>query len=72
MGGGGGGGGGGGRPKLTWTKLTDKDCREWKLMSVDSQERRTLRSGVRSAMCAARQLHGKGPTDVEDAPAPAF
>ena len=28
---------------------------------------------MRSAMCAARQLHvpGKGPTDVDDAPAPA-
>ena len=29
------------------------------------------RSGVRSAMCAASQLPGKGPTDVDDAPAPA-
>ena len=28
-------------------------------------------SGVRSAMCAASQLPGKGPTDVDDAPAPA-
>ena len=26
---------------------------------------------VRSALCAARQLPGDGPTDVEDAPAPA-
>ena len=30
MAGGGGGGGGAGRPKLTWKKLTEKDCREWK------------------------------------------
>ena len=59
------------RPKLTWKKLTDKDCREWKLMTVDPQERSTWRSGVRSAMRAASQLPGKGPTDVDDAPAPA-
>ena len=24
-----------GRPKLTWKKLTEKDCCEWKLMTVD-------------------------------------
>ena len=39
--------------------------------AVDPQERSTLRSGVRSAMRAASQLPGKGPTDVDDAPAPA-
>ena len=44
---------------------------EWKLTTVDPQERSTWRSGVRSAMRAASQLPGKGPTDVEDAPAPA-
>ena len=59
--GGGGGGGGAGRPKLTWKKLTEKDCREWKLTTVDPQERSTWRSGVRSAMRAASQLPGKGP-----------
>ena len=32
---------GNGRPKLTWKKLTEKDCREWKLMTVDPQERST-------------------------------
>ena len=42
-----------GRPKLTWKKLTEKDCREWKLKKVDPQERCTWRSGVRSAMLAA-------------------
>ena len=52
-------------------KLTEKDCREWKLTTVDPQERSTWRSGVRSAMRAASQLPGKGPTDVDDAPAPA-
>ena len=32
---------GAGRPKLTWKKLTEKDCREWKLTTVDPQERST-------------------------------
>ena len=59
------------RPKLIWKKLTEKDCHEWKLTTVDPQERRTWRSGVRSVMRAASQLPGKGPTDVDDAPAPA-
>ena len=62
---------GAGMPKLTWKKLTEKDCHEWKLTTVDPQERSTWRSGVRSAMRAASQLPGKGPTDVDDAPAPA-
>ena len=60
-----------GRPKLTWKKLTERDRREWKLTTVDPQERSTWRSGVRSAMRAASQLPGKGPTDMDDAPAPA-
>ena len=60
-----------GRPKLAWKKLTERDCREWKLTTVDPQERSTWRSGVRFAMPAASQLPGKGPTDVDDAPAPA-
>ena len=60
-----------GRSKLTWKKLTEKECREWKHAIVDPQERSPLRSGVRSAMRAASQLPGKGPTDVDDAPAPA-
>ena len=59
---------GNGRPKLTWKKLTEKDCREWKLMTVDPQERSTWKSGVRSAVHAARQLPGRRPTDVYDAP----
>ena len=60
-----------GRPKLTWKKLTENVCCEWKLTTVDPQERSTWRSGVRSAMRAASQLPGRGPTDVDDAPAPA-
>ena len=50
---------------------TDKDCHEWKLMTVDPQERSTWRSGVRSAMHAASQLAGRGLTDMDDAPKPA-
>ena len=64
-------GGGAGRPKLAWKKLTVKDCREWKLRTVDPQERSTWRPGVRSAIHAASNLSGKGLTDVDDAPAPA-
>ena len=62
---------GAGRLKLTWKKLTEKDCRESKLTTVDPQERSTWRSGVRSAMRAASQLSGRRSTDVDDAPAPA-
>ena len=52
-------------------KLTEKDCSEWKLTTVDPQERSTWRSGVRSAMHAASQLPGRGPTGVDDALEPA-
>ena len=68
---GGGRGGGAGRPKLTWKKLMEKYCREWKLKTVEPQKRSTLRLGVRSAMRAASQLPGRGSTDVDDVPAPA-
>ena len=50
-----------GRPKLTWKKLTEKDCCEWKLTIIDTQERSTWRSGVRSAMLAPSQLPIRGP-----------
>ena len=59
---------GAGRPKLTWKKLREKDGCEWKLATVDPQERR---SGVRSAMTAASLLPRRRPTDEDDAPAPA-
>ena len=49
-----------------WLK-DDNNCREWKLKTVDPQERSTWRSGARSAMCAASQLPGRGSTDVNDA-----
>ena len=58
------------RPKLTWKRLTERDCSERKLTTVDPQERSTWRSGERSAMHAASHLPEKGPTDVDDAPAP--
>ena len=58
------------RPKLTWKKLMEKDCHEWKLMTVDPQERSTWRSGVRSAMHATSQLLGRWSTDVDDPPPP--
>ena len=41
------------------------------LTTVDPQERSTWRSGVRSEKPAASQLPKSGPTDVDDAPAPA-
>ena len=41
-----------GRPKMTWKQLTERDCREWKLLA-NPHDRHTWRSGVRSAMRAA-------------------
>ena len=60
-----------GRPKMTWKQLTERDCREWKLSAIDPHDRHTWRSGVRSATCAASQLPGRGPTDVDFASVPA-
>ena len=40
-------------------------------MTVDPQERSIWRSDVRSAVGATSQLPGRGPTDVDCAPAPA-
>ena len=59
------------RPKMTWKQLTERYCREWKLSAINPHDRHTWRSGVRSAMCAASQLPGRGPTDVDVAPVPA-
>ena len=44
----------------------EKDCGEWK---PSRKEHLVIR--LRSVMCAASQLPGRGPTDVDDAPAPA-
>ena len=60
-----------GRPKMSWKQLTERDCREWKLSAINLHDRYTWRSGVRSTMCAASQLSGRGPTDVDVAPVPA-
>ena len=60
-----------GRPKVTLRQLTERDCREWKLSAVNPYDRDTWRSCVRSAMCAASQLPGRGPTDMDIAPVPA-
>ena len=51
---------------MTWKQLTERDRRELKLSELS-----TLRSGVRSAMHAASQLPGRGPTVVNMAPVPA-
>ena len=53
-----------GRPKMTWKQLTERDCREWKLLAINPHDRHTWRSGVRSAMRATSQLSGRGPTGV--------
>ena len=56
---------------MTRKQLTDRDCREWKLSAINPRDRHTWRSGVRSAMHAASQLYGRGPTGVDVAPVPA-
>ena len=56
---------------MTQKQLTEMDCREWKLSAVDPRDRHTWRSGMRSAMHAASQLPGRGPTDVNVAFVPA-
>ena len=59
------------RPKMTGKQLTERKCRESKLSAIDPHDRHIWRSGVRSAMRAASQLPGRGPTDVDVAPVPA-
>ena len=60
-----------GLPKMTWKQLTERDRRKWKLSAIGPHDRDTWRSGVRSAMRAASQLPGRGPTVVDMAPIPA-
>ena len=57
---------------MTWKQLTERNCREWKLLAINPHGRHTWRSGVRSAMHAASQLPGRGLTDVDVAPVPAL
>ena len=54
-----------------WKQLTERDRRKWKLSAINSHDRDSWRSGVRSAMLAASQLPGRGPTVVDMAPVPA-
>ena len=56
--------------KMTWKQLTERDCREWKLSAINPHDRNIWRSAVRSAIRAASQLSGRGPTDVDIAPVP--
>ena len=51
--------------QCSWKQLTERDRREWKLSAIDPHDRDTWRSGVRSAMRAASQLPGRGPTVVD-------
>ena len=44
-----------GRPKMSWSELTERDLRDWKLSMVDPHDRDTWRSEVRYAMRAASQ-----------------
>ena len=54
-----------GRPKMTWKQL--RACREWKLSAINPHDRHSWRS----AMHAASQLSGRGPTGVDVALVPA-
>ena len=56
---------------MTWDGITGRDRREWRLTSIDPQDRDTWRYGVRTAMRAASQLAGRWPTGVDSAPASA-
>ena len=60
-----------GRSMKIWKQLTERDCREWKLSAINPHDTNMWRSGVRSAMRAASQLSGRGPTDVDVAHVPA-
>ena len=60
-----------GRPKMTWKQLTERYFREWELSAINPHDRYTWRTGVRSAMRAASQLSGRGPTGVDVAHIPA-
>ena len=55
---------------MTGKQLTERDYREWMLLAINPH-RHIWRSGVRSAMRAASQLSGRGPTGVDVAPVPA-
>ena len=56
---------------MTRKQLTERDCRQWKLLAIDPQDRDMWRYGVRSATRASSQLPRRGPTHVDIAPVPA-
>ena len=56
-----------GRPKMTWKQLAERDCREWKLSTINPHDRYTWRSH-RYTMHAASQLSGREPFDVDVCP----
>ena len=53
---------------MTWRTLTERDRCEWKLNKIYPCDRDVWRSSVRYVMCAASQLPGREPTDVDDDP----
>ena len=46
------------RPKMTWQQLTEKDCREWKLLVIVPHDRHIWYDIYHGA---ASQLPGRGP-----------
>ena len=44
---------GSGRPKMSWQELTERDRKQWKLLSLNPQDRKAWRSGIRLAMKSA-------------------
>ena len=54
-----------------FSKITERDSCEWYLNEVDQCDKDVWRSGVKSAMCAASNLAGRGPSGMDDAPASA-
>ena len=42
-----------GRPKMSWRELTERDRKQWKLLSLNPQDRKAWRSGIRLAMKSA-------------------
>ena len=59
------------RPKMTEVADREGFQRVEAFSYISPHDRNMWRSGVRSAMHAASQLSGRGPTDVDVAPVPA-
>ena len=50
--------------------MCERDRKQWRLTAVDPQDE-VWWSALRLARCAASQLPGRGPTDVDNAPSSA-